>query len=76
MIKVLIPAGGSLLVDQRGSGGWDVSARGQVKGTMLKHGGGQVADQRKGLGMKVAEHGIGFPTADQTDGVAIDFSAE
>ena len=43
---------------------------------MCQHGGGQVTNQGKGLGMQVSEHRVRFPAADEADGIGIDLAAE
>ena len=39
-------------------------------------GAGQASEERKGLGMEVAEHGIGLPSADEADDIAINTTTE
>ena len=40
------------------------------------HGGGQVLDEGKSLGVQILKHHIRFPAADKADGVGINLAAE
>ena len=42
---------------------------------MCQHGGGQVTNEGKGLGMQVSKHRVQFPAADEADGIGIDLAA-
>ena len=55
---------------------WEVGARGECEGAMLKHGGGEVMNERKGLGVEIGEHGVRAPAADQTDDALVAAAAQ
>ena len=63
----------------RGLAGRPAVAEGlRVEGvvTVVQHALGVVVGQGGGLDAEVAEHGVGFPTAEQLDGVRVNASAE
>ena len=43
---------------------------------MLKHGGGEVGDNRECLRVQVTEDGVGFPTPDELDDIGVDVAAK
>ena len=62
--------------DELCSGLRDVSAREKGVGAMGEHNSAEVPNEGKGLGVKVAKHGVGAPAAHQPDGVGVDVAAE
>ena len=48
----------------------------KVEGAAAQHGGGEVADERKSLGVEVPEHGVGAPSTDKLEHVLVDATAE
>ena len=47
----------------------------ESEGAMGKHLGGEIADDGKGLGVQVAEHGVGAPASDEFNDVGVDTGA-
>ena len=46
------------------------------KGSMVKHALGEVTHDRLGLDMKIAEHFVRAPAADETDDIGVDLGAK
>jgi len=72
-LTLFVCAGSNLMVLLRvvskelGGISWEIGARGEGEGAMLEHGGKEVMNERKGLGVEIGEHGVGAPAADQPD---------
>ena len=62
--------------DELCSGLREVSAREKGVGAMGQHNSAEVPNEGKGLGVKVAKHGVGASAAHQPDGVSVDAAAE
>ena len=54
----------------------DVGAGRESEGAVGDHGGSKIAHERKSLGVQVAKHGVGLPSADQTNDVGVNVTAE
>ena len=54
----------------------EVGARQQGEVAVGEHGAGKVMDEGQGLSVEVTKHGVGFPSANEADDIAVDAAAE
>ena len=62
--------------EKLGGVGWEIGAGSECEGAVLEHCGGEMMNERKGLGMEVCEHGVGAPAADQSDDALVAAAAQ